>query len=100
MELEGVSGSYKTTSTTNTKVNLANEFITIDVGSKYGNMALNKATYNGKVIEGAVLESNILMFEREKAFGANPSDGSGNITLSLEKDGLTCSYSLPITLMK
>lgn len=100
MEIEGITGDYKAASTTNTKVSLTNEFITIDVGSKYGSMALNKAAYNGKVIEGAVLESNILMFEREKAFGANPSEGNGNITLSLEKDGLTCSYSLPITLMK
>ena len=100
MEFEGISGNYKTFSLDTTKIKLTSDFISIDVGSKYGTMKLNKATYNGKTIEGAALESNILMFEKEKAFGESPKEENGTIALSLEKNGLNCSYSFPITLMK
>ena len=75
-------------------LDLGSEFASIDVGSAYGSMSLQNASYNGTPIAGAALDNQALMFETS---AVNAKDGdTGFLELSLEKEGLRCIYSIPV----
>ena len=92
--LKGVKGSYKAFHEEKVTLDLGSEFASIDVGSAYGSMSLQNASYNGTPIAGAALDNQALMFETS---AVNAKDGdTGSLELSLEKEGLRCIYSIPV----
>ena len=96
--LKGVTGSYKTFHEEKVTLDLGSEFVSINLGSVHGSMALQNASYNGTPIAGAALDNQALMFETS-AVGAKDGE-TGTIELSLEKEGLRCIYSIPVQWLK
>ena len=97
MEFDGISGSYSTSAKEESSIKLVNGFASVGIGGKYGGMNLISATYKGKRIDDAAIESNSLMFSA-LAFLGEEASVNGTLALKLQKGNILCTYSLSLTL--
>lgn len=98
IEAKGITGSYATENSKATTLSSKEEYASLDLDARYSGMNLLEATFDGNVIPGAVLEENRLVFSLQSAMG--DSRTSGTVIAKMEKNGLICSYSLPISFAK
>ncbi len=99
MDFEGISGSYSTSSANSITSKLISGFASISLGSKYGSMKLLNASFQGKKIADAAIESDTLMFDASSIIGDTESV-EGTLSMKLQKDGILCTYSLKVKLTK
>ena len=95
-EMSGLKGSYETSKTDTVPLKKSESYASIDLENRYGSMELLGLTYNGKRVQDAVLESNLLIVSTKEAL----RDGAltnGTFVAKLAKNGVTCSYSIPVT---
>lgn len=95
-EVPGAKGSYSTSKIETISLKKGKSYASVDLENRYGAMELADLTYNGKKIKDAVLESNLLIFSVKETLDEGASS-SGTLTAKLLKDGLTCSYSIPVS---
>ncbi|HAS56441.1 MAG TPA: hypothetical protein DEF61_04840 [Firmicutes bacterium] len=99
IELNGIKGSYQTYDKDITPIDLNSKFASISLGNLYGSMNLIDVYYKDNKIEDAILENNILFFNIKTNFQDGVSR-NGQLKINLEKDGLACSHSINIQLIK
>ncbi len=99
MDFEGISGSYSTSSANGITSKLISGFASVSLGSRYGSMKLLNASFQGKKISDAAIESDTLMFDASSIIGDTESV-EGTILMKLQKDGILCAYSLKVVLTK
>lgn len=99
MEFEGISGNYMTSSVTDVSAKLYEGYASISLGGKYGAMKLISASFMGKRIDDAALESNSLIFDGSSFLGTE-ENVSGTLSMKLQKGDILCTYSLKLKLTK
>lgn len=95
-EMSGLKGSYETSKTDTVPLKKSESYASIDLENRYGSMELLGLTYNGKRVQDSVLESNLLVVSTKEALRDGAST-SGTFVAKLAKNGVTCSYSIPVT---
>lgn len=98
-DFEGIHGSYISSATNTVELKRNDKYASIELESRYGGMELLEATWNGKAIPDATIESGILVFKTKDILD-DSGVSNGTISLKLKKNDISCDYSLQIWLAR